>query len=145
MATRRAARELALQALYQLDLRADVEHKSLAGFWAHFDPEGEATPFARQLVDGVLGDRERIDKLITETAEHWKLERLAKVDLNLLRLATFELSGCPEIPASVTINEAIEIARRFGSGESAAFVNGVLDKIAGTLGVKDRRGPAESE
>ena len=142
MTTRRAARELALQALYQLDLRNDTEASlSLAGFWAHFDPEGEDTGFARELVEGVLADRVRIDTLIEATAKHWRLPRLAKVDLNLLRVATFELSGRPEIPASVTINEAIEIARRFGSVESAAFVNGVLDQIATTLGVKEPKRP----
>ena len=141
MATRRAARELALQALYQLDLRAADEDPtlSLAGFWVHFDPDGEATPFARELVEGVVEARERIDTVLAAAAQHWRLERLARVDLNLLRLATFELFGRPEIPASVTINEAIEIARRFGSVESAAFVNGVLDHIAASLGVKEPR------
>jgi transcription antitermination protein NusB len=141
MATRRAARELALQALYQLDLRSgdDDPARRLAEFWAHFDPIGEATPFARELVDGVVEARDRIDAVVGAAAQHWKLERLSRVDLNLLRLATFELFARPEIPASVTINEAIEIARRFGSGESAAFVNGVLDHIAGSLGVKEPR------
>ena len=141
MATRRAARELALQALYQLDLRAADEDaaRSLPAFWAHFDPDGQATPFARELVDGVLEARDRIDVVIGAAAQHWRLERLARVDLNLLRLATFELFGRAEIPASVTINEAIEIARRYGSVESAAFVNGVLDHIAASLGVKEPR------
>jgi N utilization substance protein B len=96
--------------------------------------------FARELVDGVREHRERIDALIGESAEHWKLPRLSRVDLNLLRLATFELLARADIPASVTINEAIEIARRFGTDESAAFVNGVLDHIAGVLGVKDKTG-----
>lgn len=140
LSTRRAARELALQALYQIDLRDDAERAiTLAGFWAHFDPEGEASTFARELVDGVLAARDRIDVLIEATATHWKLSRLSRVDLNLLRLATFELFGCPEIPASVTLNEAVEIARRFGSAESPAFVNGVLDQIAGSLGVKEAK------
>ena len=146
MGIRREGRELGLQALYQLDVRADEDPtRSLALFWAHFDRGAEAQEFARGLIDGVLANRERIDGLIAEAAQHWRLPRLSRVDLNLLRLATFELLERPDIPASVTINEAIEIARRFGTDDSAAFVNGVLDAIAATLGVKtgDRHGPVE--
>jgi transcription antitermination protein NusB len=138
MGSRRAARELALQALYQVDLLGDgeQERRSLALFWEHFDPaaDPEARGFARELVEGVRDSLERIDGLIAGAAEHWRLPRLSRVDLNLLRLATFELIGRQEIPASVTLNEAIEIARRFGSEESAAFVNGVLDHIARQVG-----------
>jgi N utilization substance protein B len=138
MGSRRAARELALQALYQVDLLDDGEQeaKSLAVFWEHFDAtsEPEVREFARALVDGVRDQRERIDTLIAGAAEHWRLPRLSRVDLSLLRLGTFELIGRPEIPASVTLNEAVEIARRFGSEESPAFVNGVLDHIARHVG-----------
>ena len=138
MGSRRAARELALQALYQVDLLDDgaPEPPSLALFWEHFDPaeDAEAQAFARELVEGVRTSIERIDGLITGAAEHWRLPRLSRVDLNVLRLATFELIGRPEIPASVTLNEAVEIARRFGSEESAGFVNGVLDHIARQVG-----------
>jgi transcription antitermination protein NusB len=138
MGSRRAARELALQALYQIDLLDDgaQEPRSLSLFWEHFDPEEDvaAQAFARELVDGVRASLERIDGLIAGAAEHWRLPRLSRVDLNLLRLATFELIGCPEIPASVTLDEAVEIARRFGSEESAGFVNGVLDHIAREVG-----------
>jgi N utilization substance protein B len=137
MGARREARELALQALYQFDLLGGDESgtKSLAMFWEHFDPEAEdeVLAFARELVEGVREHRERIDALIAESAEHWRLPRLSRVDLSVLRLATFELFGRPEIPASVTLNEAVEIARRFGSEESPAFVNGVLDHIARQL------------
>jgi N utilization substance protein B len=134
MGSRRAARELALQALYQLDVLGDVggEPTSLALFWEHFAPEAdpENRRFARELVAGVRADVERIDGLIAAAAEHWRLPRLARVDLNLLRLGVYELLERAEIPASVTLDEAVEIARRFGSEESAAFVNGVLDHIA---------------
>jgi len=134
MATRRAARELALQALYQLDVLGDAgaEASSLALFWEHFDPESDSENrgFAREIVTGVRADLERIDGLIAAAAEHWRLPRLSRVDLNLLRLGVYELLQRPEIPASVTLDEAVEIARRFGSEESAAFVNGVLDHIA---------------
>jgi N utilization substance protein B len=137
MGSRRAARELALQALYQVDLLgAGEEGKSLALFWEHFDPvaEPEAQAFARELVDGVRDQLERIDALIAVAAEHWRLPRLSRVDLSVLRLGTFELIARPEIPASVTLNEAVEIARRFGSEESAGFVNGVLDHVARQVG-----------
>jgi N utilization substance protein B len=134
MGTRREGRELALQVLYQLDVTG--EEPDL--FWTHFDGREEAKAFAHELVDGVRRERERIDVLIGETTEHWRLPRLSRVDLNLLRLATFELLARPEIPTAVTINEAVEIGRRFGSEDSAAFVNGVLDHIATVLGAKDK-------
>jgi N utilization substance protein B len=142
MGARRESRELALQALYQIDLLGgdETDARSLALFWEHFEPGGEAevVAFARELVEGVRTHRERIDALIAASAEHWRLPRLSRVDLSVLRLATFELLGRPEIPHSVTLNEAVEIARRFGSEESAGFVNGVLDHIARQL-AEDRR------
>jgi N utilization substance protein B len=135
--SRREAREVALQALYLLDVAAAGDPASdLKLFWEHFEHGREDRGFARELVEGVQAHRERIDALIGDTAWHWRLARLSRVDLNLLRLATFELLACPDIPASVTINEAIEIARRFGSEDSAAFVNGILDAIATVLGAK---------
>ena len=137
MGTRRAARELALQALYQLDV-AGAGDTGVALFWSHLDAEPEVEVFARELVDGVAAHGERIDALIAASAEHWRLPRLSRVDLSLLRLATFELLARADIPASVTIDEAIEIARRFGSEDSPAFVNGVLDHIAQVLGVKEK-------
>src|SRR5262249_35439483 len=147
MGSRRAARELALQALYQVDLLGDGQQdaRSLALFWEHFDPaaDPEVREFARALVDGVREQRERIDALIARAAEHWRLPRLSRVDLSLLRLGTFELIGRPEIPASVTLNEAVEIARRFGSEESASFVNGVLDHVARQVGAQGLAGASE--
>jgi transcription antitermination protein NusB len=143
MGIRREARELALQALYQLDVDDADPVRGLSLFWTHFAGAPDAETFARELVDGVRANHERIDALIGESAEHWRLSRLSRVDLSLLRLATFELLARPDIPASVTINEAIEIARRFGSGDSAGFVNGVLDHVAGVLGVKEKAGGAD--
>lgn len=149
MGERRVARELALQALYKLDMLGESAAPGALGlFWEHFVPEGiprggESERFARELVDGVEANRARIDELIGAAAEHWRLPRLSRVDLSLLRLATFELLGRPEIPAAVTIDEAIEIARRYGSEDSARFVNGVLDHVAGVLGVRGREGRPE--
>ena len=146
MRTRREARELGVQALYQLETRADEDQQAiLATFWAHFAPDGESSGFERELVDGVLANKERIDALIAEAAQHWRLGRLSRVDLGVLRLATFELLGRPDIPAAVTIDEAIDIARRFGGPESASFVNGVLDAIATRLDVKSGDKPQAVE
>ena len=146
MGSRREGRELALQALYQIDMSGDEDPtRGLALFWSHFDGGDEAQVFARELVAGVRGSQERIDALIRDTAQHWRLPRLSRVDLNLLRLAAFELMGRPDIPASVTINEAVEIGRRFGGEDSAAFVNGVLDAIATALGAKEREKPSGTE
>jgi transcription antitermination protein NusB len=148
MGERRIARELALQALYKLDMLGESAAGALGGFWEHFVPEsiargGDSERFARELVAGVDAHRARIDELIGAAAEHWQLPRLSRVDLNVLRLATFELLGRPEIPAAVTIDEAIEVARRYGSEDSPRFVNGVLDHIAGVLGVRGREGRPE--
>jgi N utilization substance protein B len=149
MGDRRIARELALQALYKLDMLGEAAAPGTLGlFWEHFVPEGvprggESEDFARELVAGVDAPRARIDELIAGAAEHWRLPRLSRVDLNVLRLATFELLERREIPTAVTINEGIEIARRYGSEDSPSFVNGVLDHIAGVLGVRAREGRSE--
>src|SRR5262249_38976828 len=94
-------------------------------------------------VEGAIEHRDEIDRLLAEHLDNWKLERLSRVDLSLLRLATWELVGHHEIPASVTLNEAVEIARRFGSEESAAFVNGVLAGVAQHLGKAGLRRASE--
>lgn len=139
MGARRAARELALQALYQEDMLGDDASSgpTLSLFWRHFEHEDpEVQRFARELVEGVREHQEEVDGLVAASSAHWKLPRLSKVDLNLLRLATWELVGRPEIPTPVTINEAVEIARRYGSEESPAFVNGVLDHVAQQLAAR---------
>jgi len=138
MGIRREGRELAVQALYQLEVTSGDSATELDGFWSHFHASDEARAFARTLVAGVCAERERIDGLIAEAAEHWRVGRLSKVDLSVLRLATSELLRWGDIPARVTIDEAIEVARRFGSEESSAFVNGVLDRIAALLGAKSK-------
>jgi len=138
MGLRREGRELAVQALYQLEVTGDPAGSGLEGFWAHFEGSEPAQAFAIGLVEGVRDERSRIDCLIADAAEHWQVSRLSKVDVSVLRMATGELLFCNDIPARVTIDEAIEIARRFGGEDSAAFVNGVLDRIAEVLGVKGK-------
>jgi len=98
-------------------------------FLRHFEGNAEAKEFARRLVSGVVSLHAEIDRTIESCTENWKLARLAKVDLVILRMATYELIHCPDIPSPVSLDEAIEIAKRFGSADSAAFINGVLDQV----------------
>ncbi|GIW41230.1 MAG: leucine--tRNA ligase [Candidatus Binatia bacterium] len=129
MGARRRGRELALQLLYQLDVTPSSDFP-LESLVRHFGGGESARAFALELVRGVLEHREEIDRLVAETTRHWKLDRLSKVDRNILRLAVYELLHTPEVPVQVVIDEAIEIARTYGDRESPAFVNGVLDAIA---------------
>ncbi len=139
MGARRKGRELAVQALYQIDVSGESA-SALRWFWDHCEAGDRAKEFGTALVIGVCAERQPIDALITQACEHWRFERLSRVDLNILRLATYELSQTRNVPTSVVIDEAIEIARRFGTEESAAFVNGILDQIATRLGVKEVAG-----
>ena len=140
MSTRRRARELACQILYQIDLSRETPERAFAVFWQNFECEPQARGFAEELVRGVWGEHETVDGLIADSAEHWRLGRIAKVDLCILRVATFELLRCAEVPVSVVINEAVEIAKRFGTDDSPGFVNGVLDRVAAGLGRKGEDG-----
>lgn len=134
MGNRRKARELAVQALYQRDLTGDQFPER---FVQDFDAgDKEINAFCLALIHGVSEHRERIDGLIEKACVNWRSDRISKVDLNVLRLGTYELVGT-EVPARIVINEAIEIAKRFGTLESSNFVNGVLDAIAAELGRKD--------
>jgi N utilization substance protein B len=133
---RRKGRELAVQALYQLEIRNDPTAAILATFWEQCEAGPRARAFALQLIEGVREAREQIDAVIEKSSDNWKLERLSTVDLNVLRVACYELMFAREVPVSVVLDEAIEVARRFGTKESATFVNGVLDRIATDLGVK---------
>jgi N utilization substance protein B len=138
VASRREGRELAVQALYQLEVTGDEAGADLGHFWQQFPTSDTARDFAMSLVEGVRRERRRIDTLLAGAAEHWRVPRLSKVDASVLRVAIYELLSCPDVPTRVSIDEAIEIARRFGTGDSAAFVNGVLDRVADDLGVKGR-------
>ncbi|MEA2626513.1 MAG: transcription antitermination protein NusB [Candidatus Binatota bacterium] len=138
MGLRRKAREIAVQALYRIDVTGDESIAAFELLWDHFDAPREAKAFAAELVQGVRSERERIDALIAQALENWSLGRLSRVDVNVLRVATWELLHPAAVPPSGAINEAIEIARRFGGDEARQFVNGVLDEIAGILGVRPR-------
>lgn len=133
MASRRKAREIALQMLFQWEQGDHSPRHVIETFLSgqKFDPE--LTEFARQLFEGTVADAPRLDQLLREHARNWRPERMAAVDRNLLRLALFEFLHCPETPPVVVINEALEIARRFSGKDSVDFVNGVLDAVRKSL------------
>jgi N utilization substance protein B len=128
---RRKAREYALQALFQHEFAGDRSLLELAEERSPDKKSDEAfKKFAEELVNGTLNHLEEIDRILQEAAEHWKMERMAAVDRNILRCAVYEIIYRSDIPAAVTINEALEIAKKYSSLESASFINGLLDKIA---------------
>jgi N utilization substance protein B len=131
MGARTKARECALQALYQLDTSGGDAREAVRGVLAHFeDADKETERFADELVRGVQSERAAIDELIQKSSTHWKLDRMARVDRNILRLGVYELLRRADVPVRVTLNEAVELGKKFGSEESSSFVNGVLDRIA---------------
>ncbi len=135
MGARRIARERALQALYQLDMAgAGPSSDALEAAWAAAQEDGpvdtSAKGFSRELVEGVRGHLPEIDALISEHSQNWRLDRMSRIDRNVLRLGVFELKFRDDIPRKVTINEAVELGKTFGSEESSAFINGLLDRVA---------------
>jgi len=134
MGTRRKSRELALQMLFQADMGKQSKEEVRCNFWRErAEVEGEMRGFADDLF-GVACDRAgEIDAMIERHTEHWRMDRMAAVDRNILRLGVAEFLGYPETPRPVVINEALEIARRFSAQESVHFINGVLDSIAKEL------------
>lgn len=138
---RRKARELALQVLYQMEITGDPSPTGPDSFWGHFPSRAGARDFAQRLIAGTVEHRTEIDGLLETALENWKLGRLSKVDLIILRLATYELLFCPDIPLNVSIDEAIEIGNRYGSDDSSAFINGVLDHVADAKGLKESERP----
>jgi len=127
--SRSRCRELALQFLYQVEFAGKRQEEEVARFWQHFHKGSKTPAYLLQLVQGVAGHLEELDGLIVQYSEHWRLERMAAVDRNLLRLAAYELLYQPKVPPKVVINEAVELAKQFGTEASGAFVNGILDRI----------------
>ena len=133
MGKRRKSRELALQALYQADFHGPTAPEQLERFWEEQHLPQELLEFSRSLVEGVCSRREELDRMIDEHSDHWRIHRMSRVDRNILRIAAFELAALPEIPVKVAIDEAIEIGKKYGSTESGAFINGILDHLRKTL------------
>jgi N utilization substance protein B len=134
MRNRTKAREHALQMLYQLDIRHARPEDVLAEFWQDQEPLAEVKTFADQLFKGTADHLDSIDAFISQHADNWNLKRMAVIDRNILRLGVYELLHVAEVPPKVCINEAIELAKRFGDAESGKFVNGILDAIHKTSG-----------
>ena len=133
MSKRRDGREAAIQYLYQLDIHGDRITDLRAEFWSMRESSTKVREYAERLVEGVNASLPEVDALITKYAHNFELHRLAAVDRNVLRLAIYEMLHCMETPPIVAINEAIEIARKFGGEDSSKFVNGILDKVKGEL------------
>jgi N utilization substance protein B len=125
---RRESREKVFQTLFMMDALGVGPDEAIPLFALASDPPSDAR-YYEESVRGVWGRVEEIDALIGEAAEHWRVGRMTLVDRNILRLGAYELSLGSEIPFAVAINEAVELGKRFGSGESGAFINGILDKI----------------
>jgi len=133
MGARREGREAAVQFLYQRDLNTGATAEVVEDFWELRPAAKKVREFGMAIAQGVLEHQSEIDTRIRESASNYDLHRIAAVDRNILRIAIYEMLFCPEVPPVVSINEAIEIAKRFGSDESGRFVNGVLDRIRGEL------------
>ncbi len=132
---RRKAREYALQILFRLDFtEKKIDSKDLEEFWSDKKEHNDVKRFTEDLVQGTLNRLDDIDTMIEKVTENWVLKRIAAVDRNILRFAAYEILYRKDIPAAVTINEAIEIAKKFSSTEAAPFINGVLDKLSKEIG-----------
>jgi N utilization substance protein B len=128
--TRRKSREIAIQILYQLEINETDIDDAVSTYWDAYDPSPDLKEFSSHILKGVFRHRKEIDSLISKTSNHWSLRRMPPVDRSILRAAIFEILYCPDIPIKVSIDEAIELAKKYGTEKSSAFINGILDKIA---------------
>ncbi|WP_373500640.1 transcription antitermination factor NusB [Desulfococcus sp.] len=145
MKNRRKSREAALQALYYMDIRNDLSLEALALFQRCFPQSEEVLPFFETLLKGVMRNRSQIDRLIERFSSNWKIGRMACVDRNVMRIALYEILYMEDIPEKVSINEAIDIGKKFGTDESGAFINGILDSAHIALKNKEILVDAESD
>ncbi len=135
MRKRTQARECALKILYAIDITKDDPAQCINNFWLSQDEvEPDVRHFAESLVEGLWANKVEVDKVITKHATNWEMDRMAVIDRNILRAATYELIFSDDIPPKVAINEAIELAKKYGDKDSGKFVNGVLDKIGKVAG-----------
>ncbi len=134
MGARRRAREAALQILYAMDLAGTSVEQAERDHWAHLAASVEGKDYAHAVVRRYATQTEDVDGAIRRVSEHWRLERMPRVDRNILRVGVIELLCMSDVPRRVTLNEAVELAKRYGGENSPSFVNGVLDRIATELG-----------
>jgi N utilization substance protein B len=138
MGARSSGRESALQMLFALEAGGGTPEQVIASYWRETPGDPEGRDYADAALRGVAAELERVDDAIRKASTNWRIERMARVDRNVLRLGAWELMQRSEVPRAVILDEAVELAKRFGSEESGAFVNGVLDRIATDLGRVDR-------
>lgn len=141
MGHRRRSREIALQILYQIDISGDDIEKAIELFWMNFKHREDAKPFTLKLVRGVWNFKSEIDPLIKMASKNWKLKRMSSVDRNILRTSVYEILRCDDIPYKVTINEAVDLGKKYGTEDSGAFINGILDFIVSEI---EKEGISES-
>ncbi len=137
MGARHTGREAALQMLFQMEASGASADDVITLFWRNFDAEPEGRAYADEALRGIADDLTAVDQKIAGASAHWRLERMARVDRNVLRLGTWELSRRTDVPRAVILDEAVELAKAYGTEDSGAFVNGVLDKVAESLGRRD--------
>jgi len=145
MTTRRFGREWAVQFLFQHDFNAGDKDCSLDDFWALQNVDPKSRSFATELIQGVLAHIHELDERIQNYADNWDVKRLNAVDRNVIRLALFEMLFRPDIPPVVSINEAVDIAKRFSSNESGKFVNGILDRACKDIPRPSREAATETK
>jgi len=133
MGRRRKAREVALQVLYQIDVSKIEVKEAVELFWNNFEAPEEVKEFSFRLIEGTWSHREEIDGLISDCSENWSLRRMAKVDRSILRMATYEILYCLDIPSRVILNEAVDLGKDYGSENSSSFLNGILDALYAKL------------
>ncbi len=141
MRRRTRAREIAVQFLYQLDLRGDEVLELVHDYVESESDNKDVRDFAIRLIQGSRRHQEETDSRLREVTRNWDLSRMATLDRNVLRMAVFELLHCPDIPPKVTINEAIEIGKKFSTANSGAFINGILDRVR--LDELEKTGPSQ--
>ena len=129
MGVRRRGREISLQILYKMDITKISLDDALATFSENFSVKKESWAFAELLTKGVCNNLDEINSLVEDQSKHWKLDRMPVTDRNIIRIAVYELLHMDDIPSKVTLNEAIELGKLYGSEESSAFINGILDNI----------------
>ena len=133
MGTRRQSRELAMQALFYMDMQKNASQEMLEYFCGCFCTSKKSRPFLIKLVNGVIEKKSRIDGLVERFSQNWKIDRMSCVDRNVMRIAVYEMLYCDDIPPKVSINEAVDIGKKFGTQESGAFINGIMDSIREAL------------
>jgi transcription antitermination protein NusB len=138
MGARSSGRESALQMLFAMEAGGGSAERVIGAFWRETPGDPEGREYADRMVRGVAGDLDKVDEAVRKASTNWRLERMARVDRNVLRLGAWELLMSSDVPRAVILDEAVELAKRFGSEESGAFVNGVLDRVASDVGRVDR-------